>query len=185
MASRRDFFKSFAKPLKQIAKDASPLVVRPPYGMDESLFQNECPACEDKACVASCEEKIIFINDDGIAQLSFAASGCTFCDECAKACEHGVLSLDRSAYTQAIAADFLIHTQSCVAHNQVICFSCKEPCIDDAILFNGMFNPVIDMDLCTGCGFCISVCPVDAIECTPTKIEAVETSTAKEQENDT
>ena len=170
MASRRDFFKSFAKPLQQSAKDVSPLVVRPPYGLSESLFQSECPACESKACVASCEEKILYIGEDGTAQLSFASSGCTFCDDCAHACEAGVLNLEQSAYREKIAASFVINTQGCVAHNQVICFSCKEPCIDDAILFNGMFNPVIDMSRCTGCGFCISVCPVDAIECTPEMI---------------
>ncbi len=171
MASRRDFFKSFAKPLNQIPKDVSLLVVRPPYGLSESLFQSECPTCESKACVASCEEKILFVGVDGTAQLSFASSGCTFCDDCAKACEQGVLRLGESHYTEKIAAIFQINTQACVAHNQVICFSCKEPCIDDAILFNGMFNPVIDKDLCTGCGFCISVCPVDAIECSPLEIK--------------
>jgi len=149
-------------------------VVRPPYGLSESLFQSECPTCESKACVASCEEKIIFIAEDGTAQLSFAQSGCTFCDACANACQTGVLSLGESTYTQRIAATFQINTQSCVAHNRVICFSCKEPCIDDAILFNGLFNPVIDMNLCTGCGFCISVCPVDAIECTPLLIESLD-----------
>jgi ferredoxin-type protein NapF len=149
--------------------------VRPPYGLSESLFQSECPTCESKACVASCEEKILFIGEDGTAQLSFASSGCTFCDDCAVACEAGVLSIEKSMYAEHIAANFQINTQGCVAHNSVICSSCKEPCIDDAILFNGMFNPVIDMDLCTGCGFCISVCPVDAIECTPLQIkEAIE-----------
>nr|WP_236619495.1 4Fe-4S binding protein [Lebetimonas sp. JH369] len=27
-----------------------------------------------------------------------------------------------------------------------------------------MFNPVIDLDKCTACGFCIGVCPNDSIE---------------------
>jgi len=26
-----------------------------------------------------------------------------------------------------------------------------------------MFNPVIDMDKCTGCGFCLGRCPTQAI----------------------
>ena len=161
----------------------SPLVVRPPYGLSESLFQSECPVCESQACVTSCEEKILFIGEDGTAQLSFASSGCTFCDDCAKVCELGVLSLEQSAYTEKIAADFRITTQGCVAHNSVICFSCKEPCMDDAILFNGMFNPVIDMNLCTGCGFCISVCPVDAIECSPVRIGEMSENLSKRKTN--
>jgi ferredoxin-type protein NapF len=55
----------------------------------------------------------------------------------------------------------------------VICFSCKEPCIDDAILFNGMFNPVIDMDKCTGCGFCLGRCPTLAIDFTVIPLKEV------------
>jgi len=173
VASRREFFKSLAKPLGTQKEESTTMVVRPPYGIDESLFQSECPSCEDQACVASCDEKIIFIGEDGTPQLSFADSGCTFCDECAIACETGVLDLG-SIYSDHIAADFVINTDNCVAHNGVICFSCKEPCIDDAILFNGMFNPVIDMDRCTACGFCMSVCPVDAIECIPKIVKGVE-----------
>ena len=34
---------------------------------------------------------------------------------------------------------------------------------DNAILFNGMFNPVIDDEKCTACGFCLSRCPTQAI----------------------
>ena len=167
MSSRRDFFKSFVSPLNVAKKDESLLVVRPPYGLSESLFQSECSVCESKACVASCDEKIIVIADDGTATLNFAQSGCTFCDDCARACEAGVLSLEHTEYNSKINANFSISFDACVAHNSVICFSCKEPCIDDAILFNGMFNPIIDMDRCTGCGFCISVCPTNAIECSP------------------
>jgi len=74
------------------------------------------------------------------------------------------LSLQNMHTSEHINATFRIATQGCVAHHGVICFSCKEPCIDDAILFNGMFNPVIDMDRCTGCGFCVGRCPAQAIE---------------------
>ena len=44
-----------------------------------------------------------------------------------------------------------------------MCFSCKDPCLDDAIQFLGMFRPEIDENLCTSCGFCLKVCPTDAI----------------------
>jgi ferredoxin-type protein NapF len=67
---------------------------------------------------------------------------------------------ETSEYLHAI---FKISLEACVAHHGVICHSCKEPCIDDAILFNGMFNPVIDDEKCTACGFCISRCPTQAI----------------------
>ena len=162
MASRRDFFKSFTKPLSQ-TKEESLLLVRPPYGKSESLFQSECPSCESKACVASCDEKIIFIAEDGTPTLSFKQNGCTFCDACAKACTDGVLSLENKETSEYLNAIFKISLEACVAHHGVICHSCKEPCIDDAILFNGMFNPVIDDEKCTACGFCMSRCPTQAI----------------------
>jgi len=165
VASRRDFFKSFVKPLVK-NKEESPSLVRPPYGSTESLFQSECPSCESKACVTSCDEKIIFIAEDGTPTLSFNKNGCTFCDECANACEANVLSLENTETATWLNAVFKISLEACVAHHGVICHSCKEPCIDDAILFNGMFNPIIDDDKCTACGFCISRCPTQAISYT-------------------
>lgn len=162
MASRRDFFTAFKKPLEKVTHQEE-LIVRPPYGSSESLFQSECVTCESKACVASCEEEIIIIRADGTPMLNFSKKGCTFCEACALVCEPEVLSLENIHTSEIVNARFIISTTACVAHNDVICFSCKEPCIDDAILFNGMFNPVIDMNLCTGCGFCQSRCPTNAI----------------------
>lgn len=170
--NRRDFLNVFRKPLEK-TKESSPLVVRPPYGLIESLFQSECIMCESKACVASCDERIVLIGGDGTAMLNFTKNGCTFCEECAKACEKSgmrALNLGHENYAEKTNAVFRISTEGCVAHHGTICFSCKEPCIDDAILFNGMFNPVIDMDKCTGCGFCMGRCPTGAISYFPTEI---------------
>lgn len=162
MASRREFLNVLRKPLAK-SKESSPLVVRPPYGLDESFFQSECITCESKACVASCDEQIIVIQEDGTPRLNFSKSGCTFCEDCANACESNVLNLENTHTAEHINATFRISIEGCVAHHGVICFSCKEPCIDDAILFNGLFNPIIDTDKCTGCGFCLGRCPTEAI----------------------
>ncbi len=161
MSNRREFFKKFKKPLQSTKDEA---ILRPPYGLSESLFQSECISCEDKACATHCDEGIIIIKEDGTPTLNFKKSGCTFCDECAISCKNKVLSLKHTDTSDKINAIFQINFESCMAHNKTICFSCKEPCIDDAILFNGMFNPIIDDSLCTGCGFCISRCPTNAIE---------------------
>ncbi len=173
MVSRRDFLTAFKKPLEKDLKREENFV-RPPYGVSESSFQNGCKECENKACATSCDEKIIVIKADGTPILNFAKSGCTFCQECAKACKAGVLDLDQTNYIESINARFIIDVNSCVSHHGVICFSCKEPCIDDAILFNGMFNPVIDDDRCTGCGFCLSLCPTKAIRYDILELKGVE-----------
>ena len=163
MASRREFLNTFRKPLDQ-KEEALALVLRPPYGLEESLFQRECVTCDSKACVASCDEEIIFILKDGTPSVDFSKSGCTFCEDCASVCEPNVLSLENVHTAEKLNASFRISLEGCVAHHGVICFSCKEPCIDDAILFNGMFNPIIDTDKCTGCGFCVARCPTQAID---------------------
>jgi len=161
VASRRDFFRTLAKPSEALAGRSENLFVRPPYIHDESLFHSKCILCESKDCVSSCEEEIIVINSAGSPIINLQKGGCTFCEACAEVCKMGVLSLEHGAHK--LNARFTIDTNACMAHNGSICFSCKEPCIDDAILFKGLYNPVIDPDLCTGCGFCMGRCPTDAI----------------------
>ena len=171
MADRRAFFTSFARGLGH-TEEAAASLVRPPYSQSESLFQSECPACQNKACVTSCDEKIIMITDDGTPTLTFKQNGCTFCDACAIACEVDVLSLEKGQNSTWLNAVFKISLDTCVAHHGVICHSCKEPCIDDAILFNGLFNPVIDDEKCTACGFCMARCPTQAISYEAFALEA-------------
>jgi len=177
VASRRDFFKSFLPQSLQKEEVATPSLIRPPYGRGESFFQSECPACESVACVTSCDEEIITIAPDGTPTLAFHRNGCTFCDACAKACEKGVLSLEEEGEQEWLNAIFKISLDACVAHHGVVCFACKEPCIDDAILFNGLFDPVIDDEKCTACGFCIARCPTQAIS-----YESFVVEPSKEQE---
>ena len=160
MNGRRDFFKRLAQPISD-DKEERPLYLRPPYAKDLSLFDKECINCNDKACALSCEENIIVIETGGTPILNFTKSGCTFCQECANACKVGVLSIENK---EIINATFLINKDMCMAHNGSICFSCKEPCIDNAILFKGMFEPIIDIQKCTSCGFCLNRCPTNAIE---------------------
>jgi ferredoxin-type protein NapF len=170
VASRRDFFRSLTGANKKEKEEvAQEIILRPPYAISESLFLSRCVECEDKACATFCEEEIIVIKADGTPTLNFAKRGCTFCQECAKACKKGVLDLEQGL--EKINAKFKINFDGCVAHHKVICFSCKEPCIDDAILFAGMFNPVIDENRCTSCGYCFGRCPTIAIEYEPIEIE--------------
>jgi len=158
--SKRDGFASLASRFKKNG-DEKPLHVRPPYNEDSSLFYTLCMACEDKPCVHACEEDIIKIDGDKIPFLSFEKSGCTFCEECAKVCPSGVLILNQNSF---ISVKFNIDINSCLAWNSVMCSSCKDVCYEDAINFLGVFRPTIDMDKCTGCGFCYGVCPPYAIK---------------------
>ncbi len=154
---RREIFTSVANTFN---KEEKREILRPPYFKNDSDFTNVCIRCQTKDCAKICEEQIIIIQDDATPILNLANSGCTYCDECASACTYDVLKLENK---QNINAIFTIDTIKCMSHNNVMCFSCKDPCLDNAIIFDGIFKPVIDENLCTSCGFCVGVCPSDAI----------------------
>ncbi|MEA3498642.1 MAG: ferredoxin-type protein NapF [Campylobacterota bacterium] len=156
---RRELFSSLASPFKN-NEDELEAIIRPPYFKNESDFIKSCVTCEEKSCTVVCEENIIVIGEDGTPSLNFANSGCTYCDECAIACKDDVLKVENK---KNINVKFSIDLLKCMSWNQTMCFSCKDPCLDDAIKFLGMFRPEINNDLCTSCGFCVKVCPSDAI----------------------
>ena len=133
--------------------------VRPPYAKESTLFGTECPQCTGM-CGTVCEEEIIKFGKDKIPYLDFSVSGCTDCEACFDACEPGVLN-DKESF---IRARVKIDTKKCMSWENVMCFSCKEPCLEDAIIFEGLFRPEISAEKCTACGFCIARCPSGAIE---------------------
>lgn len=57
--------------------------------------------------------------------------------------------------------------EHCLAFQNVVCRSCGERCEDDAIRFSPRLGaaaePVLNTDLCTGCGDCLPVCPTAAL----------------------
>jgi len=155
---RRELFNSLSSSFSK--KEGNKVkVIRPPYNEDKSLFHKECPTC-DAPCVTLCEEDIIVIGEDKTPHIDFSKGGCTYCDQCAKACEYSVLV---EGSTSKISAKIQIDMIKCLSWHDTMCFSCKDPCLDDAIEFLGMFRPSILEEKCTNCGFCLNVCPSDAI----------------------
>lgn len=155
---RRELFTSIKKPF-ETNQELSIDFVQPPYFQNVEDFE-KCIECDTKDCATVCEEEIILFNDKGIPYLDFSKSGCTFCDECAIVCKSNVLNVDSR---KDIQARLKIDIIKCMSWNQTMCFSCKDPCLDNAIEFIGMFRPEIDFNKCTSCGFCMGVCPSDAI----------------------
>ena len=156
---RRELFSSLASSIVNLTQEKSELLIRPPYNNDESLFHNECSNCDGK-CATVCEVEIIKIAKDNTPYLDFSKNGCTFCDECTTVCELGVLTLESK---KKIDAQVIINKDKCISWEGVMCFSCKDPCLENAIDFKALFMPVIN-DNCTSCGFCISRCPVESIK---------------------
>ena len=149
---KRNFFRRVSSPFKSF--------IFPPYYENKEDF-DKCIECKEKECEKACEEKIITIENEKPI-IKFGINGCTFCDKCALACSKDVLTLKNKK--NKLNAEFIINTKKCLAWNNTLCFSCQDICSENAIIYKGMFNPIIDLDKCSGCGFCISVCPIDAIE---------------------
>jgi len=154
---KRELFGSLASFFKR--EEGSKIITRPPYYSAESNFNN-CIKCDGK-CANVCEENIIIIQKDKTPCLDFSQSGCTYCDKCALACDLNVLEIEnKSLINTKIKIDML----KCISWSKTMCFSCKDVCLENAIIFSGLFRPEIDYEKCTNCGFCIKVCPVNAIK---------------------
>jgi ferredoxin-type protein NapF len=126
----------------------------PPYYRVESDFV-KCLQCEEKGCLLNCPEKVIEIRE-GVPVLNFSENGCTFCDKCAEACSGEVLKVEWKRGQIGVA---MIDPRSCLAWRGVVCGSCGDACPEGVIQFTGLWNPIVEEGGCTGCGFCLSVCP--------------------------
>ncbi|MGU9956456.1 MAG: ferredoxin-type protein NapF [Arenicellales bacterium WSBS_2016_MAG_OTU3] len=138
-----------------------PDTVYPPWAYH--LEQN-CSRCGD--CLNACPQEIISFNEHGFPVVDFHTGECTFCGECADVCADSVF--DQSLPPWALQLDI---SGACFLHDKVYCRSCGDACPERAIQFHvalgGVTNLVIDADLCTGCGACVSSCPAQAITAKP------------------
>lgn len=155
---RREAFRSLFKKISK-KEEGEEATLLPPYIHNRDLL-SACLEC-DGFCIDSCEEEIIKRSPEGKPFLDFSHSGCTFCEDCAKACPSDVLSLESGE--EKIFAKTEISVLKCISWDKTVCYSCKDVCLDNAIAFLGMFRPEIKEN-CTNCGFCVGVCPTNAIE---------------------
>lgn len=129
----------------------------------------DCTGCGD--CVEICPSGIITLAG-GIPILDFSRGECTFCGKCAERCPERVFPPEPvSRFDHAVRLQ-----DTCLALNFVDCQSCRDACPAMAIRFRptrgGPFRPELDEDACTGCGACLSVCPVGALAVTARSEEA-------------
>lgn len=115
-------------------------------------------------CVAACDEKGIFINENGIAEVN--TSDCIGCGKCRKACPTGVIAM-----VDATERAYRVYCSNCdkgAAANKV----CKVSCIGCGLCVKqcefGAISiidncAVIDPKLCTACGKCAEKCPKKCI----------------------
>lgn len=140
-----------------------PQTLRPPW-TDETRIRDNCTSCG--ACIKTCPESILVTARAGTPAIELNGGACTFCGDCAAACDEPVFrSTDETPWTIIAAIG-----SSCLLHQGVTCQSCTDACDVAALSFSFASGPAgaisLDSDLCTGCGACLGVCPVSAIQLT-------------------
>ncbi|WP_331376385.1 ferredoxin-type protein NapF [Sinorhizobium chiapasense] len=138
----------------------------PPGVTPESLAA--CTGCG--RCVDACPTHIINLAGER-PSLDFSLGECTFCGDCRSACPEPVFEFADVKRFQHVAAI----ADHCLAKNSVACQSCRDSCPEQAIRFQprigGPFLPVVDEDACSGCGACVGICPVGAVQVSARKEE--------------
>jgi ferredoxin-type protein NapF len=138
---------------------------RPPWAIMEQAFTDTCDRCD--ACIKACPPKLLQRGNAGFPEISFQRNGCDFCEACARSCPTQALHITTENHYQPwqLVAKF---KRNCLSENGVVCRSCGDVCEGRAIKFKmivgGSALVQMDASLCNGCGECVSVCPVQAIE---------------------
>lgn len=138
--------------------------MRPP-GTDETRIRAHCTSCGE--CIRACPEAILIPGPARTPVVDFSRGGCTFCNACSEACDEAVFD-DRSEQPWGQIA---VIGEGCLLTAGISCQTCTDACDAEALTFDLSVRPVgavrIDASGCTGCGFCLSACPVSAIKISP------------------
>ncbi|MBC8200454.1 MAG: 4Fe-4S dicluster domain-containing protein [Planctomycetes bacterium] len=148
-------------------------IQRPPHAVPESEFVVGCTKCD--ACLEACPPHAIFRTPEsegimaGLPIIDADTQPCLMCDDmpCVPVCEAGVLRFDAPVAMGVAKIDSI----ACLAFRGTICTVCVERCpVEDAITMEAG-RPMINSDICTGCGVCLYVCPApgNAIHLLPNK----------------
>ncbi len=155
--SRRDLLRSFMHPGSLGGREPA---IRLPYATDPPRFAISCPECTEQPCRTACPQGIVQRDADGIPCLDLSRQGCTFCQDCARACPHGVL--DPAAST-GVPGRLVLSRDDCLAWQRTICSCCTEICPEWALISLGDLQPRLIEDSCTCCGLCVGICPTGAL----------------------
>ena len=135
---------------------------RPPWAVDEEVFVQRCTRC--RRCIDACPEGVLTPGQGGFPELRPVDGGCTFCGRCAEACPEQALDAAR----QPPMAQVVRISAGCLALSGVECRSCAEQCEAGSLRFRlvagAVARPELDPSSCSGCGACLAVCPVGALQ---------------------
>ncbi|ARJ56560.1 ferredoxin-type protein NapG [Campylobacter cuniculorum] len=154
--------------------------LRPPGGEDEERFLSECIRCG--LCVKACPYDTLKLANlfdsakNGTPFFEPRKTACELCEDipCIRDCPTGALDkkylkMDKG-YAQLKMGIAVVDNANCIAHWGIQCDACYRACplIDKALKVELKHNertakhvfmvPVVDNDICVGCGKCEKVC---------------------------
>jgi len=154
--------------------DITPSWIRPPYAADEATFLQKCTRCD--RCIEACPHDVIFrlashvgVLASGTPALDLTNRGCHLCADwpCVTVCEPEALAFPERAEgapqpgPQKLAVVTIDET-ACLPYSGPECGACAGSCpVPGALTWAGSVRPVIDEDLCLGCGCCLEACITD------------------------
>ncbi|MDR3346569.1 MAG: ferredoxin-type protein NapG [Campylobacteraceae bacterium] len=164
------------------AKAANSFVLRPPAAKEKKEFLKSCIRCG--LCVEACPYHTLKLSDAaqgvplGTPYFTPRTIPCYMCEDipCVTACP--TKALDSSLVTVEGTLDInrakmgiaVVDTKHCIAYDGIRCEVCYRACplIGEAIVIelrhnertdkHAMFIPLVNNDICTGCGKCERAC---------------------------
>ena len=138
--------------------------LRPPGAVPEDEFTGRCIRCG--RCVEVCPYHCIFPLDirDGVHAgsplIAVQESPCFLCMKCVDVCPTGALEKIELQETRMGVA--VIDHYTCLAWTgEVLCRTCYSVCpLRDSAIELIELQPVVNSEVCVGCGICVNACPV-------------------------
>jgi polyferredoxin len=139
-------------------------VLRPPGALPELSFKSICNRCG--RCIKVCPNQALIsmplakgIDTYETPYILARQANCCLCLSCQEVCPTGAIA--SVPVEQVKMGTAVIDKSRCLAWSQdKDCFICGEQCLRLAIQLEGTNRPVIQPDLCAGCGTCERNCPV-------------------------
>lgn len=144
--------------------------IRPPFALPELEFLLACTRCNQ--CLEACPHEVIFplavrLGADvvGTPALDLINKACYMCDDwpCVQVCEPKALQLpvgeEHKSWPKL--ARLVINTETCLPYLGPECGACRDACPVPEAMYWKNERPVINEDLCTGCGLCREACVLE------------------------
>ncbi|MCM8785974.1 MAG: 4Fe-4S dicluster domain-containing protein [Candidatus Omnitrophica bacterium] len=139
-------------------------LIRPPGAIEEDVFIYKCIRCGEciKICPAFCLKPVKI--DEGIFEwgtpfIKPRERACLLCLSCGKVCPTG--AIQKVKFEEVKIGTAKIDTNRCLVWREnKDCFVCMEVCPVGAVYKNENGKPVVDPEICVGCGQCEQNCPV-------------------------